>query len=351
MEKYVGLDIHATTTTAGIIDGRGKRLGSQVLETNGRTLIDFIRGQGRQVHLCLEEGTQAGWLVEILSSHVSEVVVVQVQESRGQKRDELDAYGLAEMLRRGAVDRRVFKYPGKFSRLQHLVRVHATMVQDTGRTQNRIKALFRSRGIPVAGRRVYQPKERSTWVKALPVSCRGAAELLLSQYDGLQEIREQAERDLVAESHRHPITRVLETCPGLGPIRVARLVAVVVTPHRFRSREQFWAYCGLGIVTRSSSDWMQAPNGAWVRAEVKQTRGLNPNHNRMLKDVFKGAAMTVIATYRDTPIGQAYDRLTAGGTKPNLAKLTVARKVAATALVMWKNEEAYDPNKGSRESR
>ncbi len=26
-----------------------------------------------------------------------------------------------------------------------------------------------------------------------------------------------------------------------------------MTPHRFRTKRQFWSYCGLGIVTRSSS--------------------------------------------------------------------------------------------------
>ena len=33
------------------------------------------------------------------------------------------------------------------------------------------------------------------------------------------------------------------------------------------------------------------------------------------------------------------------GVKPPLAKLTVARKIASTALVMWKNQEVYDPGK------
>jgi hypothetical protein len=32
-----------------------------------------------------------------------------------------------------------------------------------------------------------------------------------------------------------------------------------------------------------------------------------------------------------------------GGTKPNLAKLTLARTIAATFLSMWKHEEIYDP--------
>jgi transposase len=67
-------------------------------------------------------------------------------------------------------------------------------------------------------------------------------------------LKAQAEQDLIRESPKHPIARVLETTPGLGPIRVARLLPIVVAPHRFRTRQQFWSYCGLGIVMRSSSD-------------------------------------------------------------------------------------------------
>ena len=40
-----------------------------------------------------------------------------------------------------------------------------------------------------------------------------------------------------------------------------------------------------------------------------------------------------------------YERLVTQGTKPNLAKLTLARKVAATVLSMWKHQEAYDPER------
>jgi hypothetical protein len=33
------------------------------------------------------------------------------------------------------------------------------------------------------------------------------------------------------------------------------------------------------------------------------------------------------------------------GIKPNLAKLTLARKLAAIVLSMWKHKEAYDPQR------
>jgi transposase len=43
--------------------------------------------------------------------------------------------------------------------------------------------------------------------------------------------------------------------PTLGVVRVAQLTSAVVTPHRFRSKRQFWSYCGLAVVTKSSADY------------------------------------------------------------------------------------------------
>ena len=65
----------------------------------------------------------------------------------------------------------------------------------------------------------------------------------------------------------------------------------------------------------------------------------------MLKALFKGAAMSVVQQHRSSTLFADYERTLAGGTKPNLAKVTLARKIAATALAMWKKKEAYDPGK------
>jgi hypothetical protein len=96
---------------------------------------------------------------------------------------------------------------------------------------------------------------------------------------------------------------------------------------------------------RSSSDWVRTAEGDWVRAPVLQTRGLTRSFNRPLKAIFKGAATTVI-TQRKDPLYSHYQRLLEAGTKPNLAKLTLARKIAAITLRMWKDEEVYRPEAG-----
>jgi transposase len=350
MERYIGLDVHLASTTFAVVSESGKRLGSQVVETNGRALVAHLKTLPGNKHVCLEEGTQAAWIYEILRPHVVEVVVLAVSESRGPKSDQRDAFGLAERLRAGQAEPRVFKERGEFRALGELSRTHDKLVQDCVRAQNRLKSLYRSRGVSVSGKSVYSLEGRSRCLAKLPAATRGAAELLYAQYDAIAPVRAEAEKKLVHESHRHPITRVLETCPGLGPIRVAHLVSIVVSPFRFRTKRPFWSYCGLGIEMRSSSDWVRAKDGSWNRATVQQTRGLNYNHNHRLKAIFKGAATTVSTQQERHPLRQYYEHLLAGGTKPNLAKLSLARKIAATALAMWKHEEEYDPKKTEAEA-
>jgi hypothetical protein len=53
-------------------------------------------------------------------------------------------------------------------------------------------------------------------------------------------------------------------------------------------------------------------------------RGLSRQHNRVLKSIFKGAATTVITQRNKDPIHARYQRLLDGGTKPTLAKLSLA---------------------------
>ena len=343
MDRYMGLDAHASSCTVAVVGPSGRRLHSQVVETNAGALIRVLRGIPGTRHLCLEEGTHASWLYEVLSPHVEEIVVAAVRQSRGQKSDKLDAFGLAEQLRIGAIKRKVYKKRGEFRELRHRAKAYTLLVGDSVRVQNRIKSLFRSRGVAVAGKSVFRAAEREAWLKKLPATARSLAELLMLEHDGLLELREKAEKEMVVEARKHRAWRLVRSCPGLGEIRTAQLLSIVVTPYRFKNKRSFWAYSGLGIVMRSSSDWVRTRSGEWVKAPIQQTRGLNRNSNRTLKGIFKGAATTVIGQAKDEPLYRHYLQLLDGGTKPNLAKLTLARQVASIMLAVWRNQEVYDP--------
>ncbi len=44
MDRYIGLDVHASSCTLAVVGPSGKRLGTQVVETNARDLIEVLRG-------------------------------------------------------------------------------------------------------------------------------------------------------------------------------------------------------------------------------------------------------------------------------------------------------------------
>jgi transposase len=344
MDRYIGLDAHASSCTFAVLSASGRRLRTDVVETHGQALVEYLQLLPGQLHLCMEEGALSSWLYELLSPHVEELVVVTVGISRGDKSDAKDAWGLAEALRIGAVKTRVYKDQGAYGKLREVGRVYTKIVEDHARVQNRLKALFRSRGVS-ALEALFKESKQEEFVKQLPAKMRVSAEILLAQYSAILEVRSRAHKELLQESRKHEVCQRLQSCPGIGPIRAALLVGIVVSPHRFRTQRQFWSYCGLGIVMRSSSDWKQDRKGQWVKSKEPLCRGLNPNHNRTLKWIFKGAATTIITGLPNSALHADYQRLLEGGTKPPLAKLTLARKVSATVLSMWKNQEAYDPSR------
>ena len=121
---------------------------------------------------------------------------------------------------------------------------------------------------------------------------------------------------------------------------IALLIGRVQTPHRFRSKRQFWAYCGLALETRSSADY-RFQDGQLVRARKPVfIRGLNRNHNHELKNLFKSAATT--ASVIHGPFREFYEGLLAKGMQPAMARLTLARKIAAITLSVWKKGESFD---------
>jgi len=341
MERYIGLDVSRQSCTCAVMGPSGKRLREEVVETSGEALLRLIKSIPGTRHLCFEEGTQSLWLYELLKPHVHDLTVLGSEKSRGQKSDSVDAWSMCDRIRLGSVKTRVYKELGEFGSLREANRGYSFLTRDLARVKNRLQSIFRGRGLSPA-EEIYDPATRQQWFAQLPARQKPVADLLGQQMDALAPLKMHAKKWLEAEAKKHAIVGRIATAPGMGLIRSAQVAAIVVTPHRFRTRAQFWAYCGLGLVMRSSADWERVGD-QWIRAQVSKTRGLNRNRHPLLKAAFKGAATTVIQTKH--PLHQVYERMLQSGTKPNLAKLTLARRIACIVLSMWKHEEDYDPKR------
>jgi len=343
--RYIGIDLHTSSCTLAVLGPTGRRLRCWQVDTDQRALVEAVRSVAGELCVCFEEGTLSDWLYEILEPVASEIQVIQPLKRSGNKNDTVDAWAAAEAMRVASKEvTHVFKAPKRYTGLRKAVRGHLLIQQDVVRVKNRIHACYRSRAIQSVNAEIYDSELRVEWLKKLAPAQRQLTELLCVELDGLLEARAQAEHWLLEEAEKVPAVRLLCTAPAISLIRASQIVAIVLSPHRFRTRSQFWAYCGLGIVMRSSSDWQRAPSGRWERTQVAQLRGLNHNKNPVLKNVFKGAAITLLHMPTH-PLYASYHRALEAGQKPNLARLTLARRIAAAVLAMWKSNTEYDTNK------
>ena len=342
--KYIGLDVHQATISVAVLDSTGKLTMESTMETKAATILELIQGLRGNLEVTFEEGTSAAWLYDLLVSHVMKVVVCNPRKNAllksGNKNDRTDARKLAELLRGGQLSP-VYHGENGVRTLKELARSYLAITKDLTRVMNRLKALYRGRAIPCAGTRVYVQRYRVDWLgKLTEAGVHLRAERLYRQLDTLQSLRQEARRDLLAESRKHSAARLLQRIPCIGPIRAALLIAFIQTPHRFRTKRQLWAYSGLALETRDSGEYRYVKGQLQRAKKHSNVRGLNQNHNHDLKYLFKSTAMK--ASLCAGPLQDFYAARVAHGMKPDMARLTLARKIAAITLTVWKKGEHFD---------
>ncbi len=344
--KYIGMDVHKATIVIAVLNGDGKLIMESIIETKAATILGFIDGLRGTVHVTFEEGTLSHWLYHLIKGRVARVIVCDPRNNKllgaGNKGDRVDARKLAELLRAGLL-RPVYHEEHGMEKLKELVRSYQSLVGDSTRIMNRIKAVFRGRGIACTGREVYRADRRDQWLEKLSEPGRQQrAGQLYEQLDFLRGQRQQAKQAMISESRQQKASRLLRTISGLGPVRVALLLAVVGSPHRFRTKRPLWKYIGLAVITRTSAEY-EVINGRIQKSKkAVATRGLNNNYNHTLKEVFKSAATH---GQRHEPWKRYYEALIAQGMPAELARVTLARKIAAVTLSVWKKGERFDAEK------
>jgi transposase len=343
--QYVGIDVHQATLVMAVLDEKGTMVMQSIVATQRKAIEQVLRGLSGRIWVAFEEGTQAQWLYEVVSPLVERVVVCNAREAQQgeNKSDRIDARALADKLRLNGL-KPVFHNSADVGTLKELVRIYESLVNDGTRSKLRLKAIFRGRAIPTPGDAVYRADEAGELLEQLNNQGRSfRAKTLLEQISKIEEIREQAYEAMVREAQRHRAYKILQTLPFFGPVRSAQLVAIIVTPFRFRTKRQLWTMAGLSVVIRSSADHLFVDGKLVRNKRTPMTRGLNRNHNRTLKNVFMSAAQD--ASCRPGPLKTFFEAMLSRGIAPEMAKLTLARKIAAYTLRLWKKGETFDPTK------
>jgi transposase len=328
--KYIGMDVHQESISIAVRNNVGKLVMEGVVETKANLIVDFLHGQRGELQVTFEEGTWATWLYDLLKPHVTKLVVCDPRKNsrQGNKNDRIDARELSDRLYMNKLSS-VYHGGAGVRTLRELARSYLTISKDLGRVMSRVKAIYRSWGIPCAGKQVYAPRHRAEWLaKITEVGVLRRAEFYYQQLDALRPLRHEVRRELLCQ------------IPAIGPIRAALLIALIQTPHRFRTKRPLWKYSGFGIEMHSSADYRKVQGQLQRSRKRVSVRGLNRDCNHDLKNLFKSAA--TIASVKPGPFQEFYAALLAKGMRPEMARLTLARKIATIVLIVWKRGVGFD---------
>jgi len=317
MYKYIGLDAHSSTCTFCVVDAHGTELDMTTIATNGRLLVEYIESLGGTIVIAFEECDLSIWLFELFKNHVHQIVVCNPAanaEYKKNKTDKLDARNLAKLLRGGFL-RPVFHDGSPREKFRMLVSGYEDVVQETVRLKNRLKTVRR--------------RARLFGAKTISAHARFITDRLIEQLNLFLDIRLIYKDELKKHVRQFKEARYLMSLPAIKEIQAAKIIAHVVDPARFRDKYKFWSYCGLVKHQRISGGRLYGSKRAYG--------------NRTLKCVFKMAAHAALKS--NGALRCYYDAQRARGLSDSAARNAVARKIAAIALSLWKNNQRYDEHK------
>lgn len=342
MRHFIGIDVASEVSSILVMNRSGKVVMNTRVSTSERNLLELVRSVKGPKQVVFEECGQAAWLYAVLEPISDDVFVCNPKKNRDLsghcKDDDRDALNLAERARLGALSR-VWHGGKSLQALRERLRDYQVLTSDSTALKNRIKAVFRNRGISI-GDKAYNKSSRLESVRRLPnEALRNRVQHLGNVLDVVTEQRLDARLELVKTAKKNEAFSCLVSIPRIGDILASTILAEVGTPHRFRTRNQFWSYVGLAITTFETGQYFTDERGLVKRKDKKsKTRGLVRQYNRSLKFAFKHISMDLSRNEWK----EEFQRLERAGVPVANARLTLARKAAAIALRLMKTGGAYD---------
>ena len=342
MGHIIGIDVASEVCSVAVMNQAGKLIMNTRVATSESNLRELVKSVKRPRQVVFEECGQAAWLYTVFEPLSDDVFVCNPKKNRDlsghSKSDDNDALNLAERARLGALSR-VWHGGKSLQALRERLRDYQSLTSESTALKNKIKAVFRNRGI-VVGSKAYVPDSRIEVVKSLPHQALRKRVCHLGEVlDVVTRQRTDAEKELVQVARKSPMFNSLTSMPRVGDILGSTILAEVGTPDRFRTRKQFWTYIGLAVTTFETSQFYTDERN-FIRKKERKTRthGLVNQYNRSLKYVFKHVALDLSRfDWR-----KEFVRLQKSGVVEANARLTLARKAAAIALRLMKTGELYD---------
>jgi transposase len=256
--RSFGLDVGRSFAELALSEpGRATRdLGR--IEMSAAALAAFAASLGPDDAVALEASTNCWAIAELLArGDVGRVVVSNPLRTRAiadakTKTDTIDARTLAELLAADYLPE-VWQPDPATIRLRRLTSHRAALVRDRTAARNRVSAILTRHFLRPPMSDVFGARGRA-WLAALelPDDERLALDSQLRLETALATEIASAEQALAASTVDDPRTARLLSIPGIGPVSVAGLLAVIGDIGRFSRPAKLVSYLGLDPRVRQS---------------------------------------------------------------------------------------------------
>lgn len=329
---HVGMDMHKkfSVVTAVNEDGEEVISGKRLNHGNG-DVDEFFSGLNEDAQVVLEAGSNWYWMCDLLDelgipNRLCHPLKTKAIASAKIKTDKLDSRILANLDRMDFVpESYITDIKTRHSR--ELLRYRAALVKIQTGIKNRVHAILAKNNIPNPYSDLFGKAGTKylSDLKPAPVY-QQALDGYTRQLDALSTEIARAEKSIAKTMKITPETRLLETIPGVGPIRALTIASEIGDVGRFHSAKHLASYAGLVPSTSQS--------GEGVARHGKITR----QGSRWLRWSLVEAAIHVVG--KPGPLKEFYLRLSKRKGK-KAARVAVARKLATYIYHMLNEGKDY----------
>jgi transposase len=341
----VGLDVHARSVVAGVLDAETGEIRSQRLAPRAEVIVAWLGGLPGPVAAAYEAGPTGFVLARALEAAGIRCVVAapsKLERPPGDrvKTDRRDAERLARLLRIGELTAvRVPSVDEEAAR--DLVRAREDARGDLMRARHRLSKLLLRQGLVYDANAWTHAHER--WLRAIRFERRGLAVAFDEAYGAVLSVEarrdrlDQAISELAAEPAWAETVRRLSCVRGLGVLTAFALAVEIGDWTRF-SGASIGAY--LGLVPSEDSSGQRRSQGAitktgntharrlLVEAAWHHRRPRRPSRELLRRQERVQAVIRCRADDANRRLHQRWQRLDARGKRSTVSAVAVARELA-----------------------
>jgi len=283
-----------------------------------KKIKEYLKGlQGKKI-LTIEETTGSHWLyVELLES-VDKILICDPYRNsllkEGAKNDKIDARKLCLLLRSGLL-KEVYHTSNEDYKIRKLASAYIALVKSGVRIKNQNSALYRGEGLKYKKDKIKKGEEILSFVE-------GQQKRAIKLYEEEKKKYEEVFKEL---KKKNEVIKMLCQVSGIKETSWVKIYSVVIDARRFENKYKYWAMCGLVKHDRESGG--------------KNYGKKNPRYSRILKNVYKSAALAAIGGNND--IREYYEVLLQKGYPIAEAKNQIARYIAKVTYAVMKNKKPY----------